>query len=380
MPNHSASTAHQPRRAMSPDALVFSSDDQPGIQRRRRGKHFCYLGQDGRPLREAAELQRIRQLAIPPAYRQVWICPLPNGHLQATGRDARGRKQYRYHPQWRSQRDADKFQHLQAFAQALPRLRRRVTQALARPELSREQLLAAVVHLLDTTLARIGNDAYARDNGSYGLTTLRKRHLSVRGARLHFSFQGKSGVAHRLEVSDRRLARIVRRCQDLPGQTLFCYEDDAGQVRSIGSADVNEHLRALAGEHITAKDFRTWHASVLGLQACREALRHAGRAAQPFGPKQLLAQVAGALGNTPAVCRKSYVHPQVLALAALVASQPLHAADLLRQAEALPPPAGCRGLRQAEQRLLGFLQVATGPALAGARPAQPATICGLNAT
>ncbi len=201
-------------------------------------------------------------------------------------------------------------------------------------------------------MARIGNEDYARDNGSYGLTTLRKRHLSVQGSRLRLRFQGKSGVAQQLEVSDARLARIVRHCQDLPGQTLFCYEDDAAQVRGIGSADVNEFLRELAGEQITAKDFRTWHASVLGLEACAKALR---KPQQPFSLKLMLAEVSGALGNTPAVCRKSYVHPQVLAFAALVRSDPEGAAQRLRQA-GQRPPAGCSGLRQAEQRLMAFLQ------------------------
>lgn len=356
------------------DALVHVSDDMPGIRRLRRGKGFAYRAASGDPLDDPAELQRIRRLAIPPAYREVWICPLPNGHLQATGRDARGRKQYRYHPDWRQRREADKFGRLLAFGQALPRIRARVARDLrapAEPTPSRTLLLATLVRLLDTTLIRIGNDEYARGNGSYGLTTLRNPHAQVRGARLKLSFRGKSGVPHEVTVDDARLARVVRRCRELPGQELFQYPDESGALRRIGSADVNDYLHEAAGERFTAKDFRTWHASVLALSLTRAACQGgagAGEGGARFDAPAVLREVAGRLRNTPAVCRKSYVHPALLALWDRLAADPEAARTLLAAAEPPPP----RHTPADEWRLLRFLRrAARAPGLPKTAPRTP---------
>lgn len=334
--------------------LIHVRDTMPGIRRCRRGHGFAYRTSGGEWLRDPQEIQRIRRLAIPPAYRDVWICPLPDGHLQATGRDARGRKQYRYHPEWRSTREADKFGRLMAFGQALPRIRKRVARDL-RPgaPISRELVLATVVRLLDTTLVRVGNDEYARGNGSYGLTTLRNPHATVRGSRLSLSFRGKSGVAHDVTVDDARLARIVRRCQDLPGQELFQYPDADGTLRRIGSADVNAYLHEAAGERFTAKDFRTWHGSVLALELTREACRGCTPVGR-FEPRPVLDEVARRLRNTPAVCRKSYVHPALLTLwEELSRDAATAAAAIDTAAKPLRPR---RGLHASEQRLLRFLR------------------------
>ena len=323
--------------------LVYVSDTLPGFTRHRRGKGFVYRRADGAPVREADELRRIRALAIPPAYRQVWICPIPDGHLQATGRDARGRKQYRYHPDWREAREADKFERLAAFAQALPRIRARVKRDLAQPigaRVARETVLAAIVRLLDATLVRVGNAQYARENGAFGLTTLRNGHAAVRGQQLRLRFKGKSGVQHEVALHDPRVARVVRRCQELPGQELFQYTDDEGQVRSVASEDVNAYLREASGADFTAKDFRTWHGSVVALSlAC--AATHEGAAA-----RSILAEVARRLRNTVAVCRKAYVHPRVLAL--------LDDSSARAAAAALVPSVR-RGLARDERLLLALL-------------------------
>jgi DNA topoisomerase-1 len=247
--------------------LRYVTDRAPGISRRRSGKGFAYRAPDGRTLRDAAARRRIQTLAVPPAWTDVWICPDPSGHLQATGRDARGRKQYRYHPQWREVRDETKFGRLVAFAEGLPALRRRVQEDLARPGLPREKVLAAVVRLLGTTLLRVGNEEYARANQSFGLTTLRDRHAAVEGATVRFCFRGKSGKEVRVDIQDRRLARVVKRCRELPGQELFQYVDDDGQQQSVGSGDVNAYLREVTGEELSAKDFRTWGGTVLALGA-----------------------------------------------------------------------------------------------------------------
>jgi DNA topoisomerase I len=334
------------------DGLIHTADTMPGIRRFRRGQGFAYRTSSGQWLSDPGEIQRIRKLAIPPAYRDVWICPLPNGHLQATGRDARGRKQYRYHPAWRESREADKFGRMLAFGQALPRIRARVERDL-RPDqpLSRELVLATVVRLLDTTLIRVGNDEYARGNGSYGLTTLRNPHASVRGTRLRLSFRGKSGVAHEVTVDDKRLARVVRRCQDLPGQELFQYPDAEGNLHRIGSADVNDYLHEAAGERFTAKDFRTWHGSVLALSLTRAACAGC-MAGGRFNHRPVLQEVSCRLRNTPAVCKKSYVHPSLLALWDELETNPAAA-----QAALAPrPPPGSRGLQADERRLLAFLR------------------------
>jgi len=284
----------------------------PGIRRKRAGKYFSYVGPDGRTIRDPAELQRIRRLAIPPAWTDVWICPLPHGHLQATGRDAKGRKQYRYHARWREVRDEAKYEHTLAFGKALPRIRRQVAEDLALPGLPREKVLATVVRLLETTLIRVGNDEYARANRSFGLTTLRDQHVSVNGSELRFRFQGKSGKKHYISIRDRHLARIVKGCQDLPGQVLFQYVDEGGEQRTIDSGDVNEYLKEITGGDFTAKDFRTWAATVLAAWAL-EALGEFGSQMQAkHNVLRAIEAVAERLGNTAAICRKSYVHPAII--------------------------------------------------------------------
>ncbi|HWG47049.1 MAG TPA: DNA topoisomerase IB [Gemmataceae bacterium] len=292
--------------------LRYVRDDRPGIQRKRRGKSFRYLGPDGKPVRDRDQLRRIRSLAIPPAWTDVWICPNPQGHLQATGHDARGRKQYRYHPRWRSARDETKYDRLIAFGQALPRIRARIEQDLAQPSLSRTKVLATVVRLLETTLIRVGNEEYARENGSFGLTTLRNRHVSVNGQMLRFTFKGKSGVRHNIRVDDRRLARIVRRCQDMPGQELFQYLDEEETPRAINSADVNAYLQEIAGQEFTAKDFRTWAGTVLAARALQEFESFDSQAQAKRNVVEAIESVSKRLGNTKAVCRKCYVHPAVI--------------------------------------------------------------------
>ncbi|KAF1048778.1 DNA topoisomerase IB [Xylophilus sp.] len=348
-----------------PGGLLYVDRRMPGLQRVRRGKRFAYRDDRGRWIRDESEVARINRLAIPPAYTEVWICPLANGHLQATGLDARGRRQYRYHPDWRLARDEDKFERMQAFGRALPRIRARVARDLAvrrgRQPLTRTVVLATVVRLLDTTFLRVGNEEYAASNGSYGLTTLRTPHAAVRGSTVRLRFRGKSGVAQQALLNDPRVARIVRRCQQLPGQELFQYEDEDGQPPPIGSADVNDYLRGIAGAqcagdpHFTAKDFCTWHGTVQALELTRLACTGEGGAAS-WSAKQVLAEVARQLGNTPAVCKKSYVHPAVLDLGARLASDA--GPGMQRVWERIGGAAGPRGLSAAERRLLGFLRQA----------------------
>jgi len=292
--------------------LRYSSDSKPGISRRRRGRGFEYDFADGRRVKDKLTLKRIRSLVIPPAWTRVWICPDENGHIQATGRDARGRKQYRYHPDWREQRDENKFDRITAFARVLPRIRRRTKRDLARRGMPREKVLATVVRLLETTLIRVGNDEYARENDSYGLTTMRNHHAKVNGTQVCFTFRGKSAKKHEISLRDPQLARIVRRCQHIPGQELFAYEDEDGQPRRVTSQDVNDYLRAIAGEEFTAKDFRTWAGTVLAAIALREfgAIHHQRQARKNI--VTAIDAVARMLGNTPSVCRKCYVHPEVL--------------------------------------------------------------------
>lgn len=292
--------------------LRYVSDTTPGIHRTRAGRGFRYTSSDGLPVRDAQALERIRSLAIPPAWTQVWICPLPPGHIQATGQDARGRKQYRYHPRWREVRDETKFHRMLLFGQALPAIRRRTAEDLALPGLPRPKVLAAVVRLLESTLIRVGNEEYARDNHSFGLTTLRNRHVEVNGARLRFTFRGKSGIRHAIDLTDRRLARVVKQCQDLPGHELFQYLDDDGQRHSIDSADVNAYLRAITGQDFTAKDFRTWAGTVLAAAALRELPPFASATEAKRNVAAAIADVAHKLGNTKTVCRKCYVHPAVI--------------------------------------------------------------------
>ncbi|UFN49164.1 DNA topoisomerase IB [Roseomonas sp. OT10] len=302
-----------PQEAAASAGLRYVSDEAPGIRRHRAGRGFSYRMPDGTRLSDPATLARIRALAIPPAYRDVWICPREDGHIQATGRDERARKQYRYHPRWRAVRDATKYGHMLDFARALPRIRARVAADMARRGLSRETVLATIVHLLETTLIRVGNEDYAASNGSYGLTTLRNRHVAVEGGALRFAFKGKSGRTWRLKVSDRRVARIVRACQDLPGQELFRYVDEEGVPQSVGSAEVNAYLRDISGQDITAKDFRTWAGTVLAAMALREFERVDSQAAAKRNLRAAIGRVAARLGNTPTVCRQCYIHPGVMA-------------------------------------------------------------------
>ena len=289
--------------------LRYVNGEGPGIRRLRAGSGFRYVDAEGRPVRDPDGLRRIRSLVIPPAWTDVWICPIPNGHLQATGRDARGRKQYRYHPRWREVRDETKYDRMIAFGRALPRIRRRTQKDLRKPGLPREKVLATVVRLLETTLIRVGNEEYARENHSFGLTTMRDQHAAIRGDTVHFELRGKSGVCRAVDVHDRRLARVVRRCQDLPGQELFQYLDDRGERHAIDSADVNEYLRRVAGEPFTAKDFRTWAGTVLAARALQEFKAFDSQAQAKKNVIRAIEAVAKRLGNTKAVCRKSYVHP-----------------------------------------------------------------------
>lgn len=292
--------------------LRYVHDYHPGIRRLRAGKGFRYVGPDGKTVRDADTLRRIRSLVIPPAWTDVWICPLANGHLQATGRDARGRKQYRYHPRWRAVRDETKYDRMIVFGLALPRIRGRVAEDLARPGLPRAKVLATVVRLLETTLIRVGNEEYVRQNRSFGLTTLRNRHVQVEGATVRFTFRGKSGVRRAVAVTDRRLARVVQRCQDLPGHELFEYLDDDGTVHCIDSTDVNAYLREAAGEEFTAKDFRTWSGTVLAARSLQEFEAFDNLTQARRNVVAAIDTVSHKLGNTRAVCRKCYVHPAVL--------------------------------------------------------------------
>jgi DNA topoisomerase-1 len=267
---------------------------------------------NGRTLADRNEIQRIKSLGIPPAWTDVWICPIANGHLQATGRDARGRKQYRYHPRWREVRDEVKYGRLVAFASALPMIRRRTDADLKRPGLPREKVLAAVVQLLEKTLIRVGNEEYARQNGSVGLTTMKDGHAKINGGKVRFSFRGKSGIEHAIDLDDRRLARIVKACRDLPGYELFQYLDDEGKRQTIDSADVNAYLREISGEDFTAKDFRTWAGTVLAARALAEVEHFSSSAQARRNVVKAIESVAKRLGNTRAVCRKCYIHPAIL--------------------------------------------------------------------
>jgi DNA topoisomerase-1 len=292
--------------------LRYVSDTAPGIRRKRRGGKFNYFAPDGSRITDAEELARIRSLAIPPAWTDVWICANGRGHLQATGRDARGRKQYRYHPKWRAVRDETKYERMVAFGEQLPKIREQTGHDLALRGLPRRKVLAAVVRLLETTLIRVGNEEYARDNKSFGLTTMRDRHVEFEGQKVQFHFKGKSGKKHLITLKDRRLAKVVRRCRDIPGQELFQYIDDDGQRETIDSADVNAYLQEITGQQFTAKDFRTWAGTVLASLALQEFESFDSQAQAKKNVLRAIESVAERLGNTPTVCRKCYIHPAVL--------------------------------------------------------------------
>src|SRR6266581_6410798 len=292
--------------------LRYVTDNSPGYRRKANGEHFKYLDTHGKPIRDEERLLRIKRLAIPPAWANVWICPSPSGHIQATGRDARRRKQYRYHERWREQRDDNKFDRLAEFARTLPKMRRRVAQDIRLPGLPRQKVLATVVRLLERTFIRVGNEEYARENKSFGLTTIKNRHVTVTGPHLRFRFRGKSGRQHEVDMTDRRTARIVSKCQDLPGQDLFQYVSDDGEARNVTSQDVNDYLREITNENFTAKDFRTWAGTLLTAIALNAQGAFETKKQAKANVKTAVCAVAQLLGNTPAICRKCYVHPAIV--------------------------------------------------------------------
>lgn len=358
MPSPSSPRARRTRKNVVPPtdpveaarfvSLRYVSDAKAGITRRASGSGFTYVDPSGDAVSDEETLARIRALAIPPAWTDVWIAPLPNGHIQATGRDIKGRKQYRYHARWRAVRDETKYGRMQEFGRALPRIRARVGEDLARSGLPREKLLAMIVKLLETTRMRVGNEEYARANGSFGLTTLRNKHVQVEGATLRFRFKGKSGKTHDLRVSDRRLASLVRRVRDLPGQEVFQYLGNDGEPHPIDSTDVNAYLKEIAGDDFTAKDFRTWTGTLLAIRALAETELPETQTALKSAVLRVVEAVADELGNTPAVCRKSYIHPTVLE-----AYGSTELRELWRTSAALEAPED--GLSDEESALLRFL-------------------------
>jgi DNA topoisomerase-1 len=343
----------QHREAAARAGLSYVTDGVAGIRRERNGKGWSYYAPDGALVADPAERKRIKALVIPPAWTEVWICPDPAGHIQATARDARGRKQYRYHPLYRDTRDKSKFRRMLEFSEILPEIRERVERDLRARDLTRRQLLATVVCLLDKTLIRVGNDEYARENRSFGLTTLRGRHVEVKGAKLHFAFRGKSGVEHAIAITDRKLARIVQQCQDLPGYELFKYIDESGKRQTISSDDVNAYLREITGRDITAKDFRTWAGTML---AARELFLMGPAKSQREAERNMVRAidaVAKRLGNTRAVCRKYYVHPGLVRAYLQGLTAPLPSSSAQRPARREHPVAA---LRRDEVAVLQFLQ------------------------
>ncbi len=335
-----------------PRDLHYVDDSQPGIRRKKvRGK-FQYFDPKGKRISDADEVKRLNALAVPPAYTDVWICADPRGHLQATGRDAKGRKQYRYHPRWREVRDIEKYSRLQEFCKALPKLRKQLEAQIAERGFSREKVLATVVMLLDATLIRVGNTQYAQENKSYGLTTLRTRHAEVQGSEIRFHFRGKSGVEHEVSVKDKRMARVVKRCQDLPGQNLFQYVDEEGERHNVSSSDVNAYLHSLTGADFTAKDYRTWAGTAMALAVLRE-LEWQPESEAKRHVVTMVKEVARQLGNTPAVCRKCYIHPAVLEHFSL------------GELSKMPKPRVRKGLKAEEVALAMFLE-----RLAAAEPRQ----------
>ncbi|WP_347139164.1 DNA topoisomerase IB [Paracoccus sp. SSK6] len=338
-----------PRDAAKEAGLVYVNDDMPGITRQRSGKGFSYRGPDGKTITDKAERQRLASLAIPPAYADVWICPDPRGHIQATGRDDKGRKQYRYHPDFRAVRDSAKYDHMLDFAHALPQIRERVDQDMSRRGMPAEKVLATVVHLLENTMIRVGNADYARQNKSHGLTTLRDRHVKIDGNQVRFRFKGKSGKEWDLGLKDRRVARIVRAAQDIPGQHLFQYLDEDGERQKITSTEVNAYLREISGQDVTAKDFRTWTGTVLAALALMEYEAFDSQAAAKRNIRDAIERVAARLGNTPTICRKCYIHPEVI---------DAYLADELKLelSEEIEDDLQQPGLRPEERQVLEFLK------------------------
>jgi DNA topoisomerase I len=338
-----------PRDAAKEAGLVYVNDDMPGITRRKSGKGFSYRGPDGRAITDKAERQRLASLAIPPAYTDVWICPDPHGHIQATGRDDKGRKQYRYHPDFRAVRDSAKYDHMLEFAHVLPQIRERVDQDMSRRGMPAEKVVATVVHLLENTMIRVGNADYVKQNKSHGLTTLRDRHVTFEGNEVRFRFKGKSGKEWKLGLRDRRVARIVRAAQDIPGQHLFQYLDDEGQRQKVTSTEVNAYLREISGRNVTAKDFRTWTGTVLAALALMEYEKCDSQAAAKRNIREAIERVSSRLGNTPTICRKCYVHPQVI---------DAYLADELKLElrEEIEDDLQRSGLRPEERQVLEFLK------------------------
>ncbi len=348
-----------PLKSAAAIGLRYVTDDIPGIQRKRSGKKgFTYFDTNGDRIRDPEEIRRINALAIPPAYKNVWICPFANGHLQATGRDAKDRKQYRYHPLWRSVRDQSKFTRMIMFSQSLPQIRQRLEHDLSLPGIPKEKVLAAIVRLMELTRIRVGNEEYARSNQSYGLTTLRDEHVQIAGSKVQFQFRGKSGVEHDIEIADKRLAKIVKRCQDVPGQELFQYRDDQEEYQTIDSSDVNDYLRAITEQDFTAKDFRTWAGTVLAASELADLGTFTSETSAKKNVLQAIKTVASHLGNRPATCRKYYVHPAILAAymdESLHHAMQKHADILVENSHALKP-AELAVVAILEQQLMQELQ------------------------
>ena len=330
-------------------SLRYVSDAKPGIRRKKAGASFAYVGVDNKPVRDAETLARIKSLVIPPAWTDVWISPVANGHIQATGRDARGRKQYKYHTKWHSVRDETKYGRMIHFGNALPKIRERVNADLSKPKMPREKILAVVVRLLETTYIRVGNEEYARTNGSFGLTTLLDDHVDIKGARVTFCFKGKSGKTHTIALTDKRLAKLVKHSRDLPGEDLFQYIDDDGEPHPIDSGDVNTYLREIGGEEFTAKDFRTWAGTLLAICSIGPSGAHSGETSKKSAMVQSIKAVAEQLGNTPAVAKKGYIHPSVL--------QAYEDRSLYELwSESLKNARSRKGLTREENALLTFLE------------------------
>ena len=341
---------NNPAAAANDAGLYYVNDNRVGYRRKANGNGFEYLDTEAKRIRDRQRLLRIKRLAIPPAWTDVWICPSPNGHIQATGRDARGRKQYRYHDRWRELRDENKFGRLAEFAKTLPKIRRRVARDITLADLPREKVLATVVRLLEQTFIRIGNEEYARENKSFGLTTIKNRHVTVKGPHLRFRFRGKSGRQHEVDMTDRRIAKIVAKCQDLLGQDLFQYVSDKEEERSITSQDVNDYLREITNENFTAKDFRTWAGTVLAAIALNAQAGFETKKQAKANVKTAVCAVAELLGNTPAICRKCYVHPAII-------EAYLNGVQIPGLAEAVQPPEKV-DLRAVETAVLKFLRTA----------------------